>query len=138
MRINIHTTRNKKDTEGKDLSAGLLEVGNQIVSVLGLLEATESHLGAGNVLLGVLEVLVHGVLGPDNTLLLVGLGVRVSGSVAGLSAKDTVEVGTDLVSTTGLGGVALETSGLEKVGTLLSVTCGNFVRRHDKETVAAM
>jgi len=31
--------------------------GDQIVSVLGLLETTEGHLGTGNVLLGVLEVL---------------------------------------------------------------------------------
>jgi len=31
----------------------LLEEGNEVVSVLGLLEATKGHLGAGNVLLGV-------------------------------------------------------------------------------------
>jgi len=35
----------------------LLEEGDQVVAVLGLLEAAESHLGAGDVLLGVLEVL---------------------------------------------------------------------------------
>ena len=35
----------------------LLEEGDEVVSVLGLLETTESHLGTGNVLLGVLEVL---------------------------------------------------------------------------------
>ena len=29
----------------------------QVVAVLGLLQATEGHLGTGNVLLGVLEVL---------------------------------------------------------------------------------
>lgn len=34
----------------------LLEEGNEVVAVLGLLETTEGHLGAGNVLLGVLEV----------------------------------------------------------------------------------
>lgn len=33
------------------------EEGDQVISVLGLLETTESHLGAGNVLLGVLEIL---------------------------------------------------------------------------------
>ena len=32
------------------------EVGDQVISVLGLLQTTESHLGAGNVLLWVLEV----------------------------------------------------------------------------------
>ena len=35
----------------------VLEEGDQVVTVLGLLETTEGHLGAGNVLLGVLEVL---------------------------------------------------------------------------------
>ena len=45
------------------------------VAVLGLLEATEGHLGAGDVLLGVLEVIEEGVLVPGDTLLLVGVGV---------------------------------------------------------------
>jgi hypothetical protein len=35
----------------------LLEEGDQVVAVLVLLETTEGHLGTGNVLLGVLEVL---------------------------------------------------------------------------------
>jgi hypothetical protein len=35
----------------------VLEEGDQVVAVLGLLETAEGHLGAGNVLLGVLEVL---------------------------------------------------------------------------------
>ena len=35
----------------------LLEEGDQVVAVLGLLETTEGHLCAGNVLLGILEVL---------------------------------------------------------------------------------
>jgi hypothetical protein len=35
----------------------VLEEGDQVVTVLGLLEAAKGHLGAGNVLLGVLEVL---------------------------------------------------------------------------------
>jgi hypothetical protein len=34
----------------------LLEEGDQVVTVLGLLETAKGHLGAGNVLLGVLEV----------------------------------------------------------------------------------
>jgi hypothetical protein len=32
----------------------VLEEGEEVVTVLGLLETTEGHLGAGNVLLGVL------------------------------------------------------------------------------------
>ena len=35
----------------------LLQVGDQIVPVLGLLQSTKRHLGARDVLLGVLEVL---------------------------------------------------------------------------------
>lgn len=35
----------------------LSQKGDEVVAVLGLLQATEGHLGAGNVLLGVLEVL---------------------------------------------------------------------------------
>ena len=35
----------------------LLEEGDEVVAVLGLLETTEGHLGTRNVLLGVLEVL---------------------------------------------------------------------------------
>ena len=71
----------------------LLEEGDEVVAVLGLLETTEGHLGAGNVLLGVLEVLelwrisiashrtfhpwqtYQSVLVPGDTLLLVGVGV---------------------------------------------------------------
>ena len=53
----------------------VLEEGDEVVAVLGLLEATEGHLGAGNELLGVLEVIEEGVLVPGDTLLLVGVGV---------------------------------------------------------------
>ena len=35
----------------------LLKEGDEVVTVLGLLETTEGHLGARDVLLGVLEVL---------------------------------------------------------------------------------
>jgi hypothetical protein len=40
----------------KRLFGLVLEEGDQVVTVLGLLETTEGHLGAGNVLLGVLQV----------------------------------------------------------------------------------
>jgi hypothetical protein len=39
------------------LGGGLLEVGDEVVSVLGLLETAKGHLGARDVLLGVLKVL---------------------------------------------------------------------------------
>jgi hypothetical protein len=47
-----------KRPEGMERLFGLLvEEGDEVVAVLGLLETTEGHLGTGNVLLGVLEVL---------------------------------------------------------------------------------
>ena len=52
---------------------GLVDVGNQVGPVLLLLQPGEDHLGAGDVLLGVDEVLVQGVLAPGDALVLVGL-----------------------------------------------------------------
>ena len=48
---------NKRSYDERRLFGLLGEEGDQVVTVLGLLETTESHLGSGNVLLGVLEVL---------------------------------------------------------------------------------
>lgn len=48
---------------------------DQVVAVLLLLESTEGHLGARDVLLWVLEVLEQGVGVPGDSLLLVGIGV---------------------------------------------------------------
>lgn len=102
----------------------LLKEGDEVVAVLGLLEATEGHLGTGNVLLGVLEVLEQCVLVPGDALLLVGVGVRVAVDLAGLAAEEAMEHGADLVALTLLQGVALSAAGLEEVGTLLSIACG--------------
>lgn len=99
--------------------AGLGQVGDQVVSVLWLLQTTKGHLGAWNVLLGVFKVVRHGLLGPGDTLLLVGVSVGEALGLTGLSAENTVQVRTNLVWATLLGGVALKTSGLEEVGTLL-------------------
>lgn len=85
------------------LSGRVLEEGNEVVSVLGLLETSEGHLGTGNVLLWVLEVIEESVLGPMDTSTLVGVGVGVALGVSRLTAKNTVEVGSDFVGTTFLG-----------------------------------
>lgn len=103
------------------LSTRVLEVGNEVVSVLGLLQATEGHLGAGDVLLGVLEVVEEGLVVPLDTLLLVGVGVGVALDGTTLAAEEAVQGGADLVAAVLLNGVALSTSGLEQVGTLLDV-----------------
>ena len=49
---------------------------------------------------------------PCDTLVDVGGGVRETLGLTGLSAKDTVEVGSDLVGLSRTEGVALSTSGL--------------------------
>lgn len=95
---------------------------DQVIAILVLLEATKGHLGAGNVLLGVLKVFKQGLVVPDNALVLVGIGEGVAGGGTGLAAEEAVQVGADLVATVLLDGVALSTTGLEEVGTLLSVT----------------
>ena len=92
------------------------------VPVLSLLEATEGHLGARNVLLGVLEVLEESVLVPVDGTLLVGVGVREAGNLARLAAEETVELRANLVALALLEGVALCATGLEEVGALLGVT----------------
>jgi hypothetical protein len=66
---------NKRSYDERRLFGLLSEEGDQVVTVLGLLETTESHLGSGNVLLGVLEVLEESVVVPLDALLLVGVGV---------------------------------------------------------------
>lgn len=100
----------------------MLQVCNQVLPVLVLLQSSKGHLGAGNVLLGVLQVLEQGLISPGDTLVNVGSGVRVSVCLTGLTAKDTEQVGTNFVWSTTLEGVALSTTGLEETGSLLNVT----------------
>jgi hypothetical protein len=96
---------------------------NQVLPVLLLLQAAKGHLGAGNVLLGVLEVREKGIVVPGDALLLVGIGVRVALDGAGLAAEQAVQGGADLVTAAGLDGVALSAAGLEKTSALLDVSC---------------
>lgn len=95
---------------------------NQVVPVLALLEAAKGHLGAGDVLLGVLEVLEQRLLLPGDALALVGVGVGVAVDGARLAAEQPVQRGADLVAAAGLDRVALRAARLEEVGTLLGVT----------------
>ena len=61
-----------------------MKVRDQVVTVLLLLESGEHHLGAGDILLGVDQVLVQGVLAPGDTLVDVSLKVFV-----GIKVKST-------------------------------------------------
>ena len=100
----------------------VLEEGDEVVTVLGLLETTEGHLGAGDVLLGVLEVLEEGVLVPSDALVDVGSRVRVTTGLTSLATEHAVEVGADLVRLARGDGVALSAAGLEERSALGSVT----------------
>ena len=90
-----------------------------------LLETGEGHLGAGDVLLGVLEVGEQGLVVPDDARLLVGLGVDVAGDGARLATKEAVERGAGLGTTLLLNNVALQAAGLEELGSVLGVTSGD-------------
>merc|ERR1719249_442307 len=93
-----------------NLGSGLLDVGYQVAPVLLLLQAGEDHLGAGDVLLGVLQVDIQGVLVPGDPLANVGRGVGEPSSSSSLPAPHTVKVGTLLVLAARLNSVALRAS----------------------------
>lgn len=101
----------------------MLKEGNDIGTVLGLLETGEDHLGTGDVLLGVLKVVVDGLVIPLDGLLGHGGGVRETLVGSGLTGEETVEVGSDLVGSTGVDNVALGATGLEELGSVSSVSC---------------
>ena len=90
------------------------------MSVLLLLQPRVDHLGARDILLGVGQVDVQGLVVPGDALVDVGLGVGEASRLAGLPSNDTVEVGTLLVLAPGLHGVALGTRLGED---LLAVSC---------------
>merc|ERR1719195_2354157 len=96
--------------KSENLGGGLLDVGYQVAPVLLLLQAGEDHLGAGDVLLGVLQVDVEGVLVPGDPLADVGRGVGEPSCSSSLPAPHTVKVGTLLVLAAGLNSVALRAS----------------------------
>lgn len=83
-----------------------------------LLYAGKGHLSARDVLLRVLKVVEERVFAPKNTLVLVGVGIREASNSTGLATKETVKVGTNLVSAAGLDSVALSAPLLEKLGSV--------------------
>lgn len=99
-----------------------LQVSDQITTLIGLLQTGEDHLGAGDVLLGVLQIFEECVLIPGDALGLVGVCVREAGRLAGLATDQTVQVGAHLVLATGLDGVALCAALHEQLLALLNIT----------------
>jgi len=102
-----------------------LEEGDQIGPFFSLLETGEDHLGAGNELFGVLEVLVQVALRPGDTLFLIGLRVLVPGGSAALAAHDPAQIWTHLVLATHIVGVALGALLHEDLLAVLRITCSH-------------
>lgn len=67
------------------------------VPLLWLFQSGKGHLGAGNVLFWILQVLKERLLAPHNALVLVGRRVRVALHGARLAAKQPEQVGPQLV-----------------------------------------
>lgn len=90
-----------------------LRTGNEVFTLCLLLKPRENHLGSLDVLGGVKEVLKQGVVTPNHAGSFVGGRVRITISLARLTAKEAVQIGTLLVTCTLLNSVALRTLGPE-------------------------
>ncbi|EPY42486.1 cytochrome c [Angomonas deanei] len=117
------TTKNEKKNSPSRLLEGV-QVRDEVSALLGLLEASEGHLGAGHELLGVFQIDIEHVVGPDDAGVLVGLAVGVPLDRAGLAVVDTEEVGTHAVGAALGGGVALRGTTLEDLLTAGGITFG--------------
>ena len=95
---------------------------------LRLLEPSEGHLGLGDVLLGVLEVVKEGLVSPDDTSVLVSSSVRVTDNSSRLTAKNTIKVRSGLVCASLVHCVALSTASLEELGSIVNIS---FRHAHD-------
>src|SRR5271155_2124898 len=69
----------------------------EIVDFLVVLDSGERHLGAGNLGLGIPDVVLEFGLVPGDAGILVGLRIGIIRRRAGLAAIQPVEFGTDLV-----------------------------------------
>jgi len=79
---------NSKSKKYTFLCAGFFfQPGDQVIAVLGLLQTTKGHLGSGNVLLRVLEVLKQSIFVPGHAGLSVGIGVGEAFDGARLAAE---------------------------------------------------
>src|SRR4030088_3484221 len=67
----------------------------QIVDFLLVLDPGEGHLGAGNLCLGILDVVLEFGLAPGDAGILVGVGVGITVGGAGLAAVKAVQLRTD-------------------------------------------
>merc|ERR1712027_132562 len=104
-------------------SALRLKEGDEVSSLLILLDASEDHLRPRDVLFGVDQVLEHVLVRPHDPRVLVGLRVCETFASARGAAHDAPEGRALLCVATLLNGVALSTLGLEELSPLFHVTC---------------
>lgn len=123
------------------LCGRFLEISDQVVTFLALLQATESHLGAWDELLGILKIFElewqivlawpreYSIENTDQSLLIpghiglfVGIGVGIPISLASFTAEESMQIGADLMAATALDSVTLCTTSLEELGTRLGIT----------------
>jgi len=96
------------------LLGSLLEVGDEVIPVLGLLQASERHLGTRDVLFRVLEILEECFLSPSHAFINISSSVREIFDLARLAAEQPVEVRSDLVGFASGEGVTLRTASFEE------------------------
>ena len=109
-------------TAPRRLCTRVLEVRDELLALLGLLDAGKHHFGSFNILLRREQVVEERVLAPDDATVLVRVAERVAGRLAGLPPKDAVQVRALLVRAAGLDGVALTAFRLENFGSF----CGHL------------
>ena len=118
MSIKLFTNENNNSNSSHskvESLAEVLQVSNQVSSILILLQTSEDHLSARDELLRVHKVGVQDILGPSDTRAHVSFRVAETRGGASSSAQQTEEIGTLLVGSTFLDGVALRTFGLENL-----------------------
>jgi len=87
------------------LFGGLLKISDEIGSLVLLLQAGENHLGAWDIFLRILQVLPKSIFAPGDALGLVGVSVFVARSLASLTSKKTIKIGTNFVGASFFNGV---------------------------------
>lgn len=93
-----------------NLFAGILKVGNQVTPFIWFLQASKHHLCSRNIFLWVLQVFKECVIIPCNSLFNVGIWVAEADCLTSLTAKNSIQIWTDLVFASLLYCVALSTS----------------------------
>lgn len=101
------------------------QVSDEIGTLVGLLQTSEDHLRARDVLLRVFQILKEGIFTPGDSLSLVGICVGESGGLASFATEDSVQVRSDLVLTASFDSVALRASLNEQLLSLLNVSSWN-------------